>query len=199
MHQLMSTGLDEDISTSVLSLLVYGWGNSNWSADPAYLRACIRAARNKQGAILECGSGLSTVVLGCATSGTGRSVYALEHKTEWAHRVRSCLAKYELEHVKVMHSPLHNHGSFCWYNPPHEEISSSFSTVVCDGPPGDTKGGRFGLIPVMKDRLSEDAVVLLDDLDRPGEQKILHKWDSEVDIDYSIEEEGGKFAKIYIY
>lgn len=155
MHRLMSTNPDKDISTLVFSLLVYGWGNSSYSAGPPYLQACIRAVRNTQGAILECGSGLSTVVLGWATSRIDRPVYAFEHKTEWADRVRSCLSKYGLQHVTVVNSSLRNYGSFCWYDPSSFNLPNSFSMVVCDGPPGDTKGGRYGLVPIMKKKTSQ--------------------------------------------
>jgi len=66
--------------------------------------------------------------------------------------------------------------------------------VICDGPPGATKGGRYGLVPVMKDRLRTGSFILLDDAAREQEQEIARRWMSELDA--SIETIGD--AKPYI-
>jgi hypothetical protein len=44
---------------------------------------------------------------------------------------------------------------------------------VCDGPKGTTRGGRYGLAPVMKDRLAPGCIVLLDDTSREAERAII--------------------------
>ncbi len=37
---------------------------------------------------------------------------------------------------------------------PHLQ-ASPFELVICDGPPGSTRGGRYGLVPVMRWRRSD--------------------------------------------
>lgn len=197
MYRLMSSDLDGDLSGSVFTSLIYGWGNGSWSAGPLYLRACIETARNAQGPVLECGSGLSTVVLGHVASRTGNSVYAIEHKTEWAGKVRACLENYGIQCVTVIDTQLHDYGDFVWYDISAAEMPDDFSMAVCDGPPGNVKGKRYGLMPVMKDRFSSDAFILLDDIGRPGEQEVLGRWEKEEGITYTVQ--GGKeeqFAKV---
>jgi hypothetical protein len=40
------------------------WGNDGWSADLEYLRAVADRMRGVTGPVLECGSGLTTIVMG---------------------------------------------------------------------------------------------------------------------------------------
>jgi hypothetical protein len=75
-------------------------------------------------------------------------------------------------------APLIDHGDYEWYAT-SPELPGGFAVVICDGPPGSTKGGRYGLIPVAEGLLRPDVVVLLDDADRPGEQEMLRRWQSE--------------------
>ena len=44
-------------------------------------------------------------------------------------------------------------GSFVWYDVPKDVWPAEFRLVVCDGPPGDMKGGRYGLLPLVGARL----------------------------------------------
>ena len=48
--------------------------------------------------------------------------------------------------------------------------------VICDGPPGCTQGGRYGLVPVMDKQLAENCLVILDDTHRKAEQRIIDVW-----------------------
>jgi hypothetical protein len=69
--------------------------------------------------------------------------------------------------------------SFSWYDPPLDQFPSEFKLVICDGPPGDTLGGRYGVTSVLGERLKSGAVILLDDANRPGELEILERWQAE--------------------
>src|SRR5436853_7521373 len=53
-----------DGSQEVLNDLIYGWGNEGWCGHNEYLAACIEGALTTRGPILECGSGLTTLLLG---------------------------------------------------------------------------------------------------------------------------------------
>jgi hypothetical protein len=166
-------------SNQVLAALIYGWGNEGFSADYDYLRHMIRSAwHGEAGDVLECGSGLSTLALAAVAKHRGTHVVALEHIDTWAHRVRRALARAGLaDHATVRLTPLISYGPFTWYaDPPHDR---TYVLAVCDGPPGTTHGGRYGLWPVMRGSLMSGATVLLDDLDRPAEQKILRQWTAE--------------------
>jgi hypothetical protein len=164
----------------VLPALSYGWGNSFWAARDEYVLACARQAWDCDGPILECGSGLTTLVLGAIAQKTGQTVWTLEHNADWAQRVRRYLRRYRIRSVRVMTHPLRDYGPYCWYDPPVEELPATFGMVVCDGPPYDTRGGRYGLLPVMGDRLPAGTTILLDDAGRRPERTIAARWAAEL-------------------
>ena len=160
----------------VLADLIYGWGNEWWSALDEYLVACLEHALTVSGPILECGSGLSTLLVGEIAKRRGLEHWALEHMPQWAAKVQTCLDRYDLHSVTLCTAPLENYGEYSWYAPPIEAMPDTFRLVICDGPPGRTQGGRFGLIPVMGDRLKSDTAILLDDAEREQEQAIVKRW-----------------------
>ncbi len=165
-----------DRGNTVLDDLVYGWGNESWSAMQEYLQVCIRQALESKGPFLECGSGLSTVLIGAIAKRRGIHHWALEHTPAWAERVGTTLRRYGIDSVKLCVQPLREYGDFTWYDPPLASMPDDFSLVICDGPPASTPGGRFGLVPVMRDKLAPRCVILLDDAGREQERLIAERW-----------------------
>ena len=168
----------------VITDLIYGWANEQWSALDMYLRHCLKHAFVANGPILECGSGLTTILLGIIAGLSGNMVWSLEHNQAWGRKVNRYLGKYQIKFVKLIVGQLKDFGEFMWYDPPLDDMPQGFSMVVCDGPPAGTKGGRFGLLPVMKERLRQGAVILLDDADRAQENSIALRWTQELKGDY---------------
>jgi hypothetical protein len=163
----------------VLADLVAGWGNRGFSAKDEYLADCIRHALAAKGPILECGSGLSTILVGVVATRRRLHHWALEHAAEWAARTGRYLRRYELD-VALCVAPLDDHGAFWWYDAPLQSMPERFALVVCDGPPGQTKGGRYGLVPIMRQRLEQGCVILLDDAGREEELAIARRWEGEL-------------------
>jgi Methyltransferase domain len=172
--------------SDLLSALIYGWGNESWSAREEYLAACLQHALTCKGPILECGSGLTTLLVGAIAQRSGNTVWSLEHHAGWRARVRAFLKEYAIGAAEVCHAPLSNYGDFCWYSAPLEALPHKFSLVICDGPPADTPGGRYGLVPVMAERLQPGTVVLLDDAARTHERTIANRWAQELDRQYEL-------------
>lgn len=165
---------------ALLRRLVHGWDNEGWSANVEYLRRVAQALIERPGsAVLECGSGLSTLVLGAVAARTGSRVYALEHTPTWRERVEQALARGGIVAATVVAAPIVDHGEFAWYQPSDAVLAERFALVVCDGPPGSTRGGRYGLLPVMRQSLADDCVVLLDDAGREAERTVLRRWAAE--------------------
>ncbi len=67
------------------------WGNEHWSANAEYLDAVAAAACRERGPILECGCGLTTLVLATIARRTGSSIYSLEHDSAWRQETLSTL------------------------------------------------------------------------------------------------------------
>ncbi len=163
-------------SRRLLHCLRKGWGNEEWSASEDLLQGIIQEAWRTPGPVLECGSGLSTLLLGILGERVGWEVWTLEHDPDWVAHMRRMLQRFKVTNVHLIYAPLQDYGDFHWYAVQPESFPVSFTLVVCDGPPGNTPGGRQGLLPVMGSRLHPRAVILLDDTDRPAERTIAQQW-----------------------
>jgi hypothetical protein len=160
----------------LLDRLVRAWNNESWSAGTPFLLGMLEWLPRSSGSVLECGSGLSTLVLGAAIAHSARTLLSLEHDPAWVELIRARLPKHVRARVTVAVSPLRSYGSFDWYSLPEATLPDSIGFVVCDGPPGSTRGGRFGLAPVLKERLAPGCILLLDDTHRAEERAIVDRW-----------------------
>jgi len=174
-------------STTSLRLIESGWGNDGFRASRGFLQAVSDITTSTKGPILELGTGLTTILLGAIAARTGVQVWSLEHSPEFFFRISNVLNHFALKNVSVRLAELKDYGDFSWYNTQViYDFPDSFSLVVADGPPGNTKGGRIGLLPLLKDRLSNDVQILLDDAERESETITLTEWERECGIKSNI-------------
>jgi len=180
----------------LLSELMAGWSNEGYAANLEYLEAVAGASLKTAGPVLECGSGATTILLAILCGKRNVQVWSLEHFPEWRAHVSETLNENGLSSgAHVCSSPLKDYGDFAWYDPPLAEMPTEFSLVICDGPPGSTKGGRYGLLPVMGKHLPPGATILLDDAGRPGELELIRKWEVEAGFKTElIKTEASKYA-----
>jgi hypothetical protein len=136
--------------------------------------------------------------MGVAARESGRMVWALEHHLSWAEKVKECLEHNSVTSVCLCIAELRSYGDFSWYSPPLDAMPSGFTLVVCDGPPGNTPGGRYGLLPVMASRLGPGCVVLLDDVIREPEARIARRWAEEFGAHYEVRGLKGPFAEVVL-
>jgi len=174
------------VQSKVIPDLIRGWGNEEYSAGEEFLRACLKYALRTQGPILECGSGLTTIVLGMITKDSGKTIWSLEDNHKWGEIVNRYIRNNNINSVHLFIKSLKAYRDFSWYDPPSEMMPDDFSLVVCDGPPGKTAGGRYGFVPVMGTHLKSGTVILLDDADRKPEQDIAARWANELKTSLEI-------------
>ena len=186
-------------SQELLHRLQRGWANDGFAATIDYLEEVAKFASTTTGPILECGSGLTTILLGLIAGRRGIETWSLEHISNWRTRVAGLLDRFEIPNSRLCLAPLKNYGDFTWYNPPLGDMPQSFGLVICDGPPGATPGGRYGLLPILGERLSKGSVILLDDATRPGEAEVLTQWKAEAPISISIDEEQNQSFAVIIH
>lgn len=196
--QVAESSAGGELAPATIHNLMYGWGDNSWSAKEEFIQATIDAARQVEGPILECGSGLTTLLLGLITAQTGSAVWTLEHNPSWAKKVQNALAHYEIHGVNVCAAPLRDYQSYAWYAAPKEQMPTDFALVICDGPPGSTLGGRYGLLPQMRAHLRLGCIVLLDDAARPGEQQVLKRWAQELGSTYTMVGSAKPFARLVV-
>lgn len=182
-------------SRELLSELLAGWSNEGFAANLDYFEEVAKHSINSTGPILECGSGATTILMGILAGRRKIEVWSLEHYPEWRARVSDVLSRNQISGVRVCSSPLVEYGEFVWYDPPLAEMPKEFSLAICDGPPGSTKGGRYGLLPVMRDRVPIGSAILLDDAGRIDEQQMIKRWESEAAFEKQVvHAEGGTYA-----
>lgn len=170
----LQSGKTKEFTAHAASSLVQAWGNTIYSATVDYLLAVAAYARVAPGPAVECGSGLTTLVLGLYAS---HGTWTLEHNPLWRWELESHVRRYDLD-VEVLKAPLRSYSDFDWYDLPRG-LPSNVGLIVCDGPPGSTRGGRYGALPVLWDRLQSGTTLLLDDAGRKGEQQALYRWSRE--------------------
>jgi hypothetical protein len=184
-------------SDHLLRRTIAAWNNPGWSPDVDYLRAICNAASTTDGPVLECGSGLTTILLGVYAGRRGVHVISLEHSPEWHLRVQQGMTRLGFSGA-VVNTPLRDYRDFQWYALP-ESMPNDFRLVVCDGPPGGTRGGRYGLMPLCYRYFASGCTILLDDAERDEERKILTRWDAEFPVVTSIATTTeGSFATVTI-
>jgi hypothetical protein len=156
-----------------------------------YLAEVAKMAAGACGPVLECGTGLTTLILGLLAGRRGIHVTALEHLPEWHATIANALNACRISGVHIHIAALRDYEGFAWYDPPFHRLPNGFAHVVCDGPPEVTAGGRFGLLPVMYEHLINGATILLDDATTAIGSATLSRWQKEwglaVDLKHTSE------------
>jgi predicted O-methyltransferase YrrM len=157
--------------------------NRTFMAAPDLLYFLFREARAKNlNAIVECGSGLSTLIIAFAlrSKGNGR-VVALEHLERYVEETRDLLAQHGLtDWAEIRFAPLEPtivDGQTRWWYSVDSIPDGPIDLLLVDGPPGRTgREARFPALPLLIDRLAPSAQVIMDDYFRVDEKAIVDKW-----------------------
>ena len=169
-------GAADGASDASLRRLSWAWGNTAWSARPSFINTALSLAESVDGPVLECGSGLSTLIVGARLAQRNQMLISVEHDIRWYLRIAVLLQRHGLHNVTLCYARLRDYGEFAWYDAESVPRDVRFSLVLCDGPPGKTSGGRYGLVPIMRERLADNASILLDDYHRDEEHRIAQRW-----------------------
>ena len=133
--------------------------------------------------IVECGSGLSTLVLArcCQLNKTGR-VVALENGYAFAEETKEACLKYGLkEYSKVVVAPLEelelSGESYEWYGLARMPETAQIDMLFIDGPPDFFhEQSRYPALPRLYQCLSDNAVIFLDGTARQKEKETVERW-----------------------
>ncbi len=128
--------------------------------------------------IVECGCGISTVIIGLALGNRSDRFLSLEHEACWLQATRDALVRAGLSgRVELHHAPLKpvGFGGQVWQA--HDDaalLSNEAGLLLVDAPPGGV--GRMGVLPRLASHLQPGALVLLDDASRPAESACVSAW-----------------------
>ncbi|MCL1467693.1 class I SAM-dependent methyltransferase [Argonema galeatum] len=148
---------------------------------------------NRRTCILECGGGISTFYMARLLKEKGGHLYTVEHDKEWAEILNWLLKQEGLsECVSVIPAPLVKTdlaiNENLWYDTKiiGDIISGQkIDLLIVDGPLAYTKElmyARYPAVPYYKNFLATEYTIVLDDINRQGEQEILLKWEKELGI-----------------
>mgnify|MGYP006287419809 CR=1 FL=1 len=153
-----------------------------WAASPDFLNVLHdHVVDHEPGTVVECGSGLSTLVVARAFQQRGHGMLlSLDHDPRYAHRTSSMLQELGLEGwARVALAPLApiriGERNWSWYDLSAVDLPESVDLIVVDGPPSPLVGprGRYPVGAQLFGRLSDRGVVLLDDAARAGEKRVI--------------------------
>jgi predicted O-methyltransferase YrrM len=153
--------------------------------------------------VVECGAGASTLYLARILAQTGGRLVAVDSDPAWATYAQRMVRDEGLaETAHIVHAPL-----VPWARPAqaqptadHELPDSWYDEAVLraaigadpidlllvDGPPGGRQLSRYPAVPVLRDLLAADAVVMLDDARRAAEAEAVRLWAAELDCRFVI-------------
>lgn len=171
------------IDGDLIRNLRYSWGNSGFSAKAEYIQTRINFSRKANGLILECGSGLSTLLIAPIAKKKGIQMISLEHNEFWARRVKNQLDKYNLRNSKIYLRPLIQYENFDWYDVANDNDIKDIALCICDAPPGKIRGGRKGFLYLLHNKLNTNSVVLVDDTVREEERSMINEWKGILDLE----------------
>lgn len=169
-----------------------GWALTGDSAALLAREVLVR----KPDAILELGSGVSTLILGqiLKRSGKGR-LLSVEHDPMWANQTRRYVEFLGLQDiVSVVDAPLKaiaiENQTVDWYDIPICSLDKlgAVDLLLVDGPPQarDTAvQTRYPAVPLLYERLSPNAAVFVDDANRETESKMVERWKAEYPVWHS--------------
>ncbi|NJK55994.1 MAG: class I SAM-dependent methyltransferase [Pleurocapsa sp. SU_5_0] len=164
-----------------------------WAASPDLLKEIISLIhRQKPQLVVEASSGVSTLIIAYCLQrlGTGKLI-SLEHESKFAQATQSHLSLHGLDDVAtVIYAPLVeveiNGAKWLWYDLTKVKIPEAIDLLIVDGPPGTTqKLARYPAVPMLHEKLSKDAMVMLDDGARADERRIVEQWMAEFKMSHS--------------
>ena len=157
-----------------------------WAGSPDFLLFAARhALAHKPKIAVECGSGVSTVVLARCMQLVGHGhLFSLEHEPVYAQKTRELLLEHGLEAwADVIDAPLKAIAtSTAWYDEAmFPDAMRGIDLLVVDGPPDDVaRLARYPALPRLLSRMAEHFTVIVDDAARPDETEMVARWKQEV-------------------
>ncbi len=171
---------------------------SGWAADPILAYNAVRLiVETRPRLVVECGSGVSTIVMARCLRLLGGRIISLEHDPAYARRSRELVKLCGLEDVAtVVTAPIASievsGRATSWYGLAYEPLlSQPIDALLVDGPPGALgPQARYPAVPILKPRLAPACWILMDDGDRPAERAIARAWSEELGAELTYLEGG---------
>jgi hypothetical protein len=129
------------------------WGNK-WALSEEQLIALYEIIKDRDGAVFESGSGLSTLILGAL----GKQTVSFENDIKWYDNIKKILDAAQFDSVRLEFRGIKDD----WYDTSGYVDDLLFSMIVCDGPAREI-ASRSKISDFVRGKITEDAAILIDD------------------------------------
>jgi predicted O-methyltransferase YrrM len=145
-------------------------------------------AVNHRTHIVECGGGISTIYIGRLLREREGHLFTIEESAEWASSLSRQINKEHLsDYVSIAHAPITDirlgGATERWYSTEVVDDligGKPIDLLIIDGPLAEHHPlTRYPALPYLHRSLQASATVVVDDIDRPGEQQIVKRWEDE--------------------
>jgi Methyltransferase domain len=158
-----------------------------WAIEPDFARLVVAEASRRPENVIECGSGITTLLLAMMLRQNGAArLYSLEHDERFAEDTRDRLERTGLtEQVELIVAPLarqtFGETTVDWYdlNAAQDRLPTAADLLVVDGPPAVEPWARWPALEVFGPQLVRGATVLMDDGRRVHERRTAYRWAAE--------------------
>ncbi|MDX1674725.1 MAG: class I SAM-dependent methyltransferase [Longimicrobiales bacterium] len=160
-------------------------GADLWAMDAVFAENLATLLNQEPEHVVELGSGHSSVLIAARLDFLNHGhLVSVDHLERFADRTRRWIeARGVADRATVVHAPLEDHQiegqSYSWYSMDvlERHLPDRIDMLVVDGPPAKLGTDmRWPAVPLLLDRLADDAVIILDDGDRGEETRIAYSW-----------------------
>lgn len=169
-----------------------------WAMEPVALVNMISMVQSNQyNVIVECGAGISTLLLGKVLRQQGFGhLYAIEEDERWFRFMARLVVEQELDNVvELVYAPIESNDSIeiepLWYSTTVvNQIIDRFDHIdllIVDGPKSVTPLSRYPALPFFASRVDNRTLIVFDDVERDYEREVLRQWEKEFPLDVEID------------
>lgn len=165
---------------------------SNWAMEPGSLLNLLGVIQYEDHrTIVECGAGLSTVLIGKLLKQLDQGqIFSLEDDERWYAVISAAVARENLEKfITLLYAPLEQNpeSGELWYSQAAaQQIMDAVDSVdllIVDGPKSITTFSRMPALPTFASKLNHKSLIVLDDSKRESERQVLKHWQDRFKLD----------------
>lgn len=185
LRELERVTAEDQLDLALMDRIRTAWANTGWTGDAGFLREVAARVWRRPDSVLDCGSGVSTLILASIASRHGAKVWSLEQDQAWYEYMERVLRALGIDNVVLWCAPLRSYGDFLWFDLASRELPPHFATVSCDGPtvrhsaasPQQFDAWRSGILPVLRGLGVSFDEILLDDVEDPRwSAQLIERW-----------------------
>jgi hypothetical protein len=174
------------------------WGDNLPASRIPYIRTSLAEAERCPGPILQCGSSLSSILIGILchqAQAPTKQLWILEHDPHWGSVIRSWLKQYEITKAHVISARVEQFDGFVWYALDASRLPQNFSLVLCDTCAALPSSAR-GVLERVGDNLDQRCVILARNARRHRDRTHLANWAKSRKAPFIIQDAAEPYMKI---